>query len=99
LEGKECFGSRQKNIEGKVVGTSCSDLSADDDDRSHRAIVRDSEAQGVCEIAGTLPQDLAKPPYAGIYGYGRRSGWDNQGKALARDLLLFMLNAILRKRS
>jgi DNA sulfur modification protein DndB len=50
------------------------------------------------EIAGILPQDLAKPPYAGILWDTTKKRMDNQGKALARDLLLFTLNEIPKKR-
>lgn len=50
------------------------------------------------KVAGTLPQDLAKPPYVGILWDKTKKRMDNQGKALARDLLLFMLGEIPKKK-
>ena len=50
------------------------------------------------KIAGTLPQDLGKAPYAGILWDKTKKRMDNQGKALARDLLLFMLKEIPKRK-
>lgn len=50
------------------------------------------------KIAGTLPQDLAKPPYVGILWDKTKKRMDNQGKALARDLLLFILDEIPKRK-
>ena len=49
-------------------------------------------------IAGTLPQDLAEPPYAGTLWDTTKKRMDNQGKALARDLLLFILDEIPKRK-
>ena len=50
------------------------------------------------KIAGTLPQDLAEPPYAGTLWDTTKKRMDNQGKALARDLLLFMLGELPKRK-
>jgi DNA sulfur modification protein DndB len=50
------------------------------------------------KIAGTLPQKLADPPYAGVLWDKTKKRMDNQGKALARDLLLFMLGEVSKKK-
>jgi DNA sulfur modification protein DndB len=50
------------------------------------------------KIAGTLPQDLSELPYAGILWDTTKKRMDNQGKALARDLLLYILGEIPKSR-
>lgn len=64
-------------------------------------IARLSETRKLKEcvkIAGTLPQELAEPPYAGVLWDKTKKRMDNQGKALARDLLLFMLGEVSKKK-
>lgn len=50
------------------------------------------------QIAGNLPQDLAKLPYVGILWDKTKRRMDNQGKALARDLLLFILGEVPKRK-
>jgi len=50
------------------------------------------------KVAATLPLDLASPPYAGTLWDTTKKRMDNQGKALARDLLLFMLDEIPKRK-
>jgi len=50
------------------------------------------------KIAGTLPQELADLPYAGILWDKTKKRMDNQGKALARELLLFILDEVPKRK-
>ena len=45
-----------------------------------------------------LPQQLDKPPYLGVLWDGTKQRMDNQGRALARDLLLCKLDEMPRKK-
>ncbi len=62
------------------------------------ALRRTRKLAACVKIAGTLPQELAHPPYAGVLWDKTKKRMDNQGKALSRDLLLFMLGEVSKKK-